>query len=351
MSVEPHAHNLRFRYAVRSDVGIVRENNEDSAYASEDFLVLADGMGGHASGEVASAVAVHTYATHTGPSAQEYEKAATTTRKILRAMSKADETLLTMGTTVVALAASESGFLVSHIGDSRIYLQRGGELTQITTDHTHVQHLVETGRITREEVSTHPYRAMLLKSLDDQPGGAAPDTIPLELRSSDRVLLCSDGLSDYVSEYVIAEILLLPDLDEAADELIQAALRSGTRDNITVIVADVTDDAPSQAGAGEPAYAGAAAEPLRVSDPAQSALYAADPEFTTATASQAQGDREGDQVIVTAQTTPAAHTSPAMSSQPVDPARGSGSGRRPLGPAVFAVIATVVVGVAIALIL
>src|SRR5699024_6517706 len=102
------------------------------------------------------------------------------------------------------------------------------------------------------------------------------DEIPVQLQAGDRVLLCSDGLSDYVSSHVINEILLLPDVNEAADELITAALRSGTRDNITVIVADV-----STSPTGEPVYAGAAADPLRVSDPAQSALYAADPEFTT----------------------------------------------------------------------
>lgn len=258
---------------MRSDVGLVRENNEDSAYARGDCLIIADGMGGHSSGEVASAIAVHTFAAIPTPGPETLFTAATRTRDVLRRLSDADETLETMGTTIVALCEAEGSFYACHIGDSRMYRLRNGDLTQITTDHTHVQHLVETGRITREEISTHPYRAMLLKSLDDQPGGAAPDLIPVDLRAGDRVLLCSDGLSDYVPEHVIAQILLGSDLEEVADELINASFRAGTRDNVTVIVADVV---PTSETAAQ--FAGAAADGLTLSQPAREALNEVDPD-------------------------------------------------------------------------
>lgn len=268
------AHSLIFRSALRSDVGLVRENNEDAAYTGGELLILADGMGGHSSGEVASAVAVHTFAAAPGEPPESFSTAAHRTRQTLRAMSGADPALETMGTTVVAVRAFGNEFFACHIGDSRLYTLRSGALTQVTTDHTHVQHLVETGRITRAEVATHPYRAMLLKSLDDQSGGSEPDLIPLDLHRGDRVLLCSDGLSDYVPEQVIANILNLPDREEAADALIAAALRGGTRDNITVIVADVDDGEPNPEDFG-----GAASEGLALSDEAARALRKVNPEY------------------------------------------------------------------------
>lgn len=264
---------LSFEFALRSDVGLVRENNEDSAYAQADRLIIADGMGGHSSGEVASTIAVHTYVAVPTAGPESLFAAATRTREVLRRLSDADETLETMGTTIVALCQAEGGYHVCHIGDSRMYRLRDGALTQITTDHTHVQHLVETGRITRDEVPTHPYRAMLLKSLDDQPGGSAPDIIPVDLQAGDRVLLCSDGLSDYVPEHVIAEILQGRDLEAVADELIDTSFRAGTRDNVTVIVADVVPASGSSAQ-----FAGAVADGLTLSRPAREALSEVDPE-------------------------------------------------------------------------
>lgn len=284
MPTDPTSQRLIFRSAIRSDVGSVRENNEDSVYARDDFLVLADGMGGHSSGEVASAIAVHTFAAAHLDQHDSFGGSAADTRVVLRAMSSADETLRTMGTTVVALGRINQRFHACHIGDSRIYILRDGALEQVTTDHTHVQHLVELGRITREQISTHPYRAMLLKSLDDQPGGAEPDSIEVDLREGDRVLLCSDGLSDYVSEWVLRDILRKNSPDEAADALIAAALHAGTRDNISVIVADlVTNDQ----GAA-PSFAGAAAEPMILSAAAETALRESAPGFSGPLATDAE---------------------------------------------------------------
>lgn len=326
---------LVFLSALRSDVGVVRENNEDSAFAGPGFLALADGMGGHSSGEVASAIAVHTFAAQTFTDPESFRDAAGLTREILRRMSKADESLETMGTTMTALQHTGGAFYVCHIGDSRLYTLRGGALRQATTDHTHVQHLVETGRITREEVSTHPYRAMLLKSLDDQPGGSAPDLMPLDLEAGDRVLLCSDGLSDYVAEHVIAAALRLPDRDEAADALVAAALRAGTRDNVTVVVADV---APAEAGNRQ--FAGAANEPISVSPEAAAALTDADPDFSGPVA--AIGAREDD---------PLTHTTALLQITHVASPAAKRARPRVTLPGVLAACAVIAVGVAIAVLL
>lgn len=287
MPPESDARPLSFLAAARSDPGRVRENNEDSAYAAGDVLILADGMGGHSSGEVASTVAVHTFADSSLTPPGGFHAAAARSRELLRAMSQADPALETMGTTIVAVGEYDGQFYACHIGDSRMYTLRDGQFTQVTIDHTHVQHLVETGRITREQVATHPYRAMLLKSLDDQPGGSSPDLIPLDLRAGDRVLLCSDGLSDYAPEQAVIEALSLPDREEAADALVDLALREGTRDNVTVIVADIA--------AGEPApvqFVGAASDPLALSPEAARALTVADPGLSERMSRVTAGDGE-----------------------------------------------------------
>src|SRR5690625_2605514 len=183
-------------------------------------------MGGHSSGEVASAVAVHTFAAAAGDPPESFSTAAHRTRQTLRAMSSADATLETMGTTVVALRVVGAEFYACHIGDSRLYTLRSGELTQVTTDHTHVQHLVETGRITREEVATHPYRAMLLKSLDDQSGGSEPDLLPLDLHPVDRELLGLDGFTGLVPDQVNYDNLSRIEREETNTEnCIPAVLR------------------------------------------------------------------------------------------------------------------------------
>lgn len=289
--------SMSFAWAMRSDVGVVRTNNEDCAYARPDLLVLADGMGGHAGGEVASVVALHAYAEALPGEAlmsttHALADAARTTREALQAMSRADESLETMGTTAVAVAITADGCWVSHIGDSRAYLLREGELTQLTTDHTHVQQLVEMGRITPQEVHSHPYRAMLLRSLDDQGRGAPPDIFAVDLRAGDRLLLCSDGLSDYVDTELIAQTTSLADPDEAAATLVDSAIRHGTRDNITVIVADVVEDDSVDSSVGgshasdtrarhraTEEFAGAATTPMQVSEAARRALRVAFPGF------------------------------------------------------------------------
>ncbi|WP_194928745.1 protein phosphatase 2C domain-containing protein [Pseudactinotalea sp. HY158] len=283
---------LGFRWAVQSDVGTVRTNNEDSAFASPGVLVLADGMGGHAGGEVASVVATNRFARIDpggGDLPAQLTGAGRETRAALHAMSVADPSLETMGTTAIALVSDGARLLAGHIGDSRLYLLRGEELFQVTTDHTHVQYLVDSGQIHPEQVATHPYRAMLLRSLDDQPGGTDLDLIEVDASAGDRLLLCSDGLSDYVAVPVIGRLLAAGTPDQAAAALVARALADGTRDNVTVVVADVEQGPVDDVAAA----GGAAADPLVLSPEAAGALGAVMPELLTGSGDDA-GDGAGD---------------------------------------------------------
>ncbi len=280
---------VRFRYALGTDLGTVRTNNEDSAFGSGRLLILADGMGGHAAGEVASAVALRVFGGLVGEpggsasdpteSADAILHAGRRTRRALHAMSEADPKLESMGTTLIAVACDGEQITVGHIGDSRLYALREGALYQVTTDHTHVQRLVDTGQLTPERARTHPYRSMLLKSLDDQPAGADLDIIECELQPGDRLLLCSDGLSDYLSPERIGTLLAGPDRQEAAHALMDAALGVGTRDNVTVIVADLIDDGAASVSPEPAVVVGAASEPIDLSPDAAAALRASLPDL------------------------------------------------------------------------
>lgn len=233
---------LSFRAAGATDLGTVRTNNEDAALLSERLVALADGMGGHAAGEVASAVVMRalTELARSGRlAAVTLTDAVQHARDTLRAMSHADPEMSGMGTTLVALADTPAGIKLVHIGDSRIYRLRDGVLTQLTTDHTHVQRLVETGRLSPDQVRNHPFRSVILRSIDDT-GDDLPDVgRTAEVAVGDRILLCSDGLSDYVTEEAFAPVLATGDVHEAAEGLVALALEVGTRDNVTAIVLDV----------------------------------------------------------------------------------------------------------------
>ena len=202
---------LELRYAVRSDVGLLREGNEDSAYAGPRLLAVADGMGGHAAGEVASA------ADHRAPwpswtrraAGATCWRAAPTRRRAntrLQDMIAANPAVEGMGTTLTALLWSDGHAAVCHIGDSRGYLLRDGELYQITHDHTLVQSLVDEGRISADDVPTHPQRSLLLRALDGR-SIAEPDLSVHEGQAGDRYLLCSDGLSGVVSDETLRDTL------------------------------------------------------------------------------------------------------------------------------------------------
>lgn len=252
---------LSLRYTARSDVGLVREGNEDSGYAGPSLLAVADGMGGHAAGEVASSVAVSTLATleDDAVSTELLDALATAVEQANEAISDMVERhpqLDGMGTTLTALLWSGSRLGLVHVGDSRAYLLRDGAITQITHDHTFVQQLQDEGRITAAEAAVHPQRSLLLRALDGR-SNPEPDLSVREAHLGDRYLLCSDGLSGVLSDAEIAELLANPDLEATADALVQGALRGGAPDNVTCIVADVVevDAHPSE----HPIVVGAAA--------------------------------------------------------------------------------------------
>ncbi|GAB2622098.1 Stp1/IreP family PP2C-type Ser/Thr phosphatase [Pseudactinotalea suaedae] len=259
---------VSLNYAARSDVGLTRENNQDSGYAGPQLLVVADGMGGAAAGDVASSVAVAHLASLDGD-----EHSADELLDLLRsAVADAHSDLLAyardtpknagLGTTVIALLRTGATAAMVHIGDSRAYLVRAGTMHQVTHDHTFVQHLVDTGQLTEEEAENHPQRSVLLRVLGDSSAEIELDESVRELRDGDRWLLCSDGLSSYVSAETIADVLAeTADPGQCADDLVQLALRAGGQDNITVIVADVTKDAtdPGRLPDTTPQVVGAAA--------------------------------------------------------------------------------------------
>ena len=270
---------LALRYAVRSDVGLLREGNEDSAYAGPRLLAVADGMGGHAAGEVASAVTIgamaelDSAAQDGGPGGpapapapaesgtdmmNDLSSAVAAANMRLQQMIIANPAVEGMGTTLTAVLWSDGHAAVCHIGDSRGYLLREGELYQITHDHTLVQSLVDEGRISEDDVSTHPQRSLLLRALDGRTV-AEPDLSVHDAHVGDRYLLCSDGLSGVISDETLRDTLAgMPDPDAATRQLIDLAIRGGGPDNITCIVADVVDSATTRPTL-TPIMAGAAA--------------------------------------------------------------------------------------------
>lgn len=236
---------LVLRYAARSDRGLIRGNNQDSVYAGPRLLAVADGMGGHAAGDVASKVVIAALQhldddTPSGDMLQALREAVFEGSEHLREVIRDSPQLEGMGTTLTAILFAGGRLALCHVGDSRAYLLRDGEFTQITHDDTFVQTLIDDGRITAEEANHHPQRSLLLRALNGQE--VEPALTMREARAGDRYLLCSDGLSGVVSEETLAEALTDPDPQTTADRLIELALRSGGPDNITVIVADVVDD-------------------------------------------------------------------------------------------------------------
>jgi PPM family protein phosphatase len=248
---------LVLRYSARSDRGLVRQNNQDAVYAGPRLLALADGMGGHAAGEVASSLVISALVPldDDAPSddllAELRHATVEGNAAITRHIADAPD-LEGMGTTLTAILFAGSRLGLVHVGDSRAYQLRDGALTQITKDDTFVQSLIDEGRITEEEAHTHPQRSLLLRAITGQ--DVDPSLTIREARPGDRYLLCSDGLSGVVSDETLADTLrAYRDPRECADRMIDLALRGGGPDNITCIVADVVDidfgeDAPIVGG-------------------------------------------------------------------------------------------------------
>lgn len=251
-------HPIMLRSAARSHVGAVRKNNQDSGYAGPNFLLIADGMGGHAGGDVASAITV---ARLSELDADDHEHDASealrtaildANERITNSVAEKPE-LAGMGTTVTALLRAGSKLALAHIGDSRGYLLRDGELDLVTHDHTFVQMLVDEGRITAEEAEHHPQRSVVMRVLGDV--GAAPelDMSIRKARLGDRWMLCSDGLTGFADIDEIKHTLAtVDDPGACCDRLVEMALEGGGADNITVVIGDVVEaDDSAETTSGE----------------------------------------------------------------------------------------------------
>ncbi len=242
----------------RSELGLHREGNEDSALLSPTLCAVADGLGGHAAGEVASRFAISTLAALL----QEKKLSAARMSKQVREVDKGLATLIEgdnkyggMGTTLTAIALIGSTLQGAHIGDSRAYLYRDGKLEQITKDHTMIQELIDRGELTPAGAKEHPKRALLTQALMGQKK-AQPDVMSIDIASGDRLLLCSDGLSNVVNVAQMSSALEQLSIENAVDTLIALTYAAGAPDNVTVLVADVISEKNSE----KPTFLGAAVD-------------------------------------------------------------------------------------------
>ena len=235
---------LHLRFSASTHRGYRRENNEDSVYAGPRLLALADGMGGHAAGEVASSLVIAELAPldERDPGDDvlaELRDATIRANAAVRRHVVDNPDLEGMGTTLTALLFAGDTVGLVHVGDSRAYLLRDGSLQQLTKDETMAQALIDQGRLNPEEARFHPGQALVLRALTGRE--LQPILETREVKAGDRYLLCSDGVSDVLSPDALTGALLTEDPQRCAYELIQLAMRAGTRDNVTSIIADVTE--------------------------------------------------------------------------------------------------------------
>ncbi|MDR1448211.1 MAG: protein phosphatase 2C domain-containing protein [Candidatus Ancillula sp.] len=249
---------LVFNYGAVSITGNVRTSNQDSAYVGPNLLVVADGMGGHAGGDIASTITVTTLSPlDTLASPRGILRARMDIKQATNALESAIEQVYNeivvavqknlelsgMGTTITAILRADDSFVTAHLGDSRAYLLHEEELTQLTTDHTFVQHLVDSGKITKEEARVHPRKNVVMRVLGDFDLDYMPDLSFRLIQKGDRYLLSSDGVSGVLDDIEIRDVLLrIEDPEKAARKLVDLAIESGSTDNCTAIVADVVDN-------------------------------------------------------------------------------------------------------------
>jgi len=284
----------RLAWGSATDAGRVRQNNQDSVYTSDTLFAVADGMGGHQAGEVASATAIA--ALRDGMDRGEsIADAITGANDAVWGMAADDLALRGMGTTITAGVLDGATLLIGHVGDSRAYLLRAGELRQLTTDHSVIAELIAAGELTEDQALVDPRRAMITRALGIDPA-VVVDELTVDLEPGDRLLLCSDGLTTMLRDGHIAEILRDgADRDGVADALVAAANAAGGADNITVVVADVVDDDADPTPPDLPVASAspAADEPAEITEPVpvvdDAALAAADDvaDATTADATTA----------------------------------------------------------------
>ncbi len=259
---------LRFSGVALSHVGLVRSDNEDSGFLGSSCMLVADGVGGAAAGETASATAAYVVSALAlnDPGAEPasmLREAIVLAQEQVAAGVLQDPTRTGMATTLTALATDGESFAVAHVGDSRGYVFRDGQMTRITVDHTFVQRLVEEGTLAEDAVPSHPWRHVVLRSINGTCAEAG-DVTAIRLGVGDRVLLASDGLTDLVPESDIETIVARHHDDAAAESLLAAALRAGGRDNITCLLATVLDGP----GVMNDLLVGAARDPRNVVDAA-----------------------------------------------------------------------------------
>jgi protein phosphatase len=250
---------LLLRYVAHSEIGLIRKNNQDSGFASPHLLVVADGMGGAAAGDLASAVAIDTVrhvdsATAGKQMLEVLGRAVNAANDRIADLVDADPALDGMGTTLTGALFDGNELGLAHIGDSRAYRLRDDTLERLTHDHSWVQSLVDEGKISEAEAANHPHRSLLLKVLNGQPAND-PDLRLVPVAAGDRLLFCSDGVCGLVDDDEIEAALRLPTLEAALERLVSEALAEGGIDNITVIIADVVADdgttAPMVLGAAD----------------------------------------------------------------------------------------------------
>ncbi len=256
-----------------SDVGRVRASNQDSGYAGVNLYFVADGMGGHAGGDIASALVAQRVAQidEQFTDVEAAKKAMVDTiwqaNGVLASAVEDHSELAGMGTTFSGLTVVGDQMVIAHIGDSRVYLARDGHVTQITTDHTFVQRLVETGRITPEEALVHPRRSVLMRVLGDQEARPEIDTIVVGTQPGDRWMLCSDGLCGYVPDDITNRILTSRvEASEAAELLVGETLEHGAPDNVTVVVLDVVGVATQTDFVPTPRFVGSGANEVVIEE-------------------------------------------------------------------------------------
>ncbi|HCA73897.1 MAG TPA: phosphoprotein phosphatase [Bifidobacterium sp.] len=234
---------------VVSDVGTVRSNNQDSAFAGEHLIAICDGMGGHAGGDTASTIAIRSLAHIECDNAQGDVQAVShmmatsvmAAHDAIVGKAKRERKLAGMGTTVTSVAMVAGYWVLAHIGDSRAYLLHDGRLIRMTSDHSYVQHLIDTGRISAAEARNHPQRNVVMRVLGDFDIDSRPDIAIRKANPADRWLLCSDGLCGVLEDSTLEEVLSsCSDQEECAQRLVSMALRAGSTDNVTAVIADAT---------------------------------------------------------------------------------------------------------------
>jgi PPM family protein phosphatase len=298
----PAQRPLIMRYAARSDVGRIRSKNDDSAYVGRHLAIVADGMGGHAGGDVASAATVLDMihldrGDYDGDAGTVLADEIQTANSLLSELVHQNPKLAGMGTTVTALLLAEGKLYFAHIGDSRAYLLRDGEFKQVSVDHTFVQRLIDEGRLRPEEAESHPHKNVLMRVLGDVDASPELDLDTLDVRPGDRWLLCSDGLNYVAGHAVERTVRETRDLRECVETLVDLTLEAGSPDNVTVVMVEIVeethDDVSTAAVEVIPSKAAAAAPAAAASPPAP-AGRAKDPAENTETGRDAAGKEDPD---------------------------------------------------------